>query len=119
MIIIAQEKAFENRIKKFIESKGGWYVKFFANSFTKSGIPDLLCCVNGYFVAIEVKAKNGKPSELQIYNKEKIRSAGGICIILYPNQFKDFKDVIEDLLSGDGGSFRSYRRQFDFDKEER
>lgn len=91
---MAAEKQFENKIKKYLDSMGCWYVKYFANSFTKSGIPDLIACVNGFFVAIEVKASNGKPSKLQIYNKEKIREAGGISIILYPEDFEDFKKLI-------------------------
>lgn len=60
------EKTFENKVKAFLESVGAWHVKFFANRMTRVGVPDILACVNGYFVAIEVKAQNGKPSELQM-----------------------------------------------------
>lgn len=95
---MAQEKTFENKIKKYLESKSCWYVKYFANGYTKSGIPDILACVNGYFVAIEVKAENGKPSELQFYHRNKIREAGGISVIIYPSQFTEFKMLIEDLI---------------------
>lgn len=34
-----KEKAFETRIKKYLEKKGCWFVKFFANAYTSSGIP--------------------------------------------------------------------------------
>jgi hypothetical protein len=101
VIIIAAEKNFENRLKKFLEDEGCWFVKFFANSFTKSGIPDVLCCCNGYFVAIEVKAPNGKPSELQKWNIQRINLADGIGVILYPDQFDDFKKLIEWLNCDD------------------
>lgn len=94
---MAQEKTFENKIKKFLETNGAWNVKFFANSFTKAGIPDILACVNGHFVGIEVKAQNGKPSELQLYNIRKIREAGGFAMILYPSAFPKFKEFIADL----------------------
>lgn len=97
MRTIAQEKTFENKVKKFLDSQGAWYVKFFANSFTKSGIPDILACVNGHFVGVEVKAQNGKPSELQLYNVEKIREAGGFAIVLYPSGFEKFKQFIVGL----------------------
>ena len=97
MCVIAQEKTFENKVKKFFEENGAWFVKFFANSFTKAGIPDILACVNGYFVGVEVKAQNGKPSELQLYNVEKIREAGGFAIVLYPSGFEKFKQFIVDL----------------------
>lgn len=94
---MAQEKTFENKVKKYIEESGGWQVKFFANSMTKKGIPDVLACVNGYFVAVEVKAQNGRPSELQLYQCRKIRDAGGFAFVLYPSGFERFKAFIEDL----------------------
>ena len=91
------EKIFENKVKKFIENSGGWQVKFFANRMTKEGIPDILSCINGYFVAIEIKAQNGKPSDLQIYHCEKIREAGGFAFILYPSGFEKFETFVKDL----------------------
>ena len=94
---IPAEKTFENKIKKFLESEGAYFVKFFANSYTKSGVPDILACVNGYFVGVEVKAQNGKPSELQLYNVEKIREAGGFAMVLYPSAFQKFKDFVKGL----------------------
>lgn len=95
---MATEKNFENKIKSFLGSKNCWFVKFFANRMTKEGIPDILACVNGYFVGIEVKAPNGKASPLQIKNREWIRNAGGIAIIVYPDQFEDLKQLINDLI---------------------
>lgn len=98
MVCIAQEKNFENKIKKHLQSLGIWYVKYFANRMTKVGVPDILACVNGYFVAIEVKAQNGRPAPLQIHNRDAIRHSGGIAIIVYPDQWEDFKLLIDDLL---------------------
>lgn len=95
---MAQEKLFENKIKKYLEQHGCWYVKYFANAYTRSGIPDLIACIGGWFVAIEVKAQNGKATDLQKYQRDKIREAGGISIVLYPDQFEDFKLLVNDLL---------------------
>lgn len=94
---IAGEKLFENKIKKYLDDNGAYYVKFFANAFTKTGVPDILCCVNGYFVGIEVKAPNGRPSELQLYNIRKIKESGGFAFVLYPSAFEEFKQFITDL----------------------
>ena len=94
----AQEKTFENKIKKFLEAEGAWFIKYWAGSqFTKAGVPDILACVNGYFVGIEVKAQQGRPSELQLYNIEKIRNAGGFALVLYPSAFPKFKEFIKNL----------------------
>lgn len=59
-------------IRVFIECCKYWG----GAAYTKSGIPDILSCCNGKFLGIEVKAKNGKPSELQLYNLKKIDEAG-------------------------------------------
>lgn len=61
----------------------------------------MLCCVNGHFVAIEVKAANGKPSELQEWNIQKIKDARGIGIILYPKDFNKFKQLVRALKQTD------------------
>ena len=66
-------------------------------AYTKAGIPDLLVCQNGFFVAVELKAPNGKPSPLQIHNLKKIDEAGGYAILLYPKDFELFKTLIQRL----------------------
>lgn len=111
---MAAEKTFENKIKKFLDEQGAWHVKYFANRMTKVGVPDILACVNGYFVAIEVKALNGKPSELQLWNVDKIREAGGIAVVLYPNQFEEFKNMIIKLNMNK--VCNDWHKQHDFDR---
>ena len=97
---MAQEKNFENKIKRYIEELGGWQVKFFANRMTKNGIPDLLCCVGGYFVGIEVKAQNGHPSALQLHHCSEIRKAGGFAFIVYPSGWEQLKVFLTGLKHG-------------------
>lgn len=98
---MAAEKNFENKIKKYLEELGAWQIKYWAGSqFTKSGVPDLIVCLNGYFVAIEVKAQNGKPSELQLYNIDKIREAGGFAFVVYPSAWEELKEILNDLSKG-------------------
>ena len=94
---MAQEKIFENKIKFYLKSIGAYFIKTHGDRFSKVGTPDIIACVNGKFVAIEVKAENGKPSELQLYHLEQIRNAGGISYLLYPKDFEQFKKDMEEL----------------------
>jgi len=94
---MAGEKNFENKIKKFLKDRECWYVKYFANRNTRAGVPDILACINGHFVAIEVKAENGKPTELQKWNVEQIKRSGGIALILYPADWERFVELINQL----------------------
>lgn len=92
------EKNFENRVKLFLKSKGVWYVKFWGGLYTKAGIPDLLICANGHFVAVELKAEDGHASMLQLNQIREIEKSNGIALILYPSQFEEFKKLINKLL---------------------
>lgn len=98
---MAEEKNFENRIKKFLKSNDIYYFKTFQNAFTKRGIPDIIACVNGFFVAVEVKATKGKASVFQLENKKDIEKNGGIHYLLYPSEFEKFKKEILDLKNGE------------------
>ena len=95
---MAKEKAFENKVKDYLKSIGAYFIKTHGDRFSRVGTPDILACVNGHFVAVEVKAENGKPSELQFYHLDEIRKAGGLAFLLYPKDFEQFKQKIQNLL---------------------
>lgn len=116
---MAAEKNFENKVKAFLNEQGCWILKTWSNGVQRSGVPDLLVCCNGYFIGVELKAPNGKPSELQLWNIEKIREAGGIAIVLYPDQFKAFQDLIYYMKNDRHTRFDSqiYPFQYKFDRE--
>lgn len=76
------EKQVENKIKRYLDSIGAYYIKTHGNMFSKAGTPDILACINGRFVGIEVKqADGGKVSALQKANIKLIRNAGGIAFV--------------------------------------
>lgn len=87
------EKKVENSIKKYLDSIGAYYVKQHGSAFTKVGIPDILACVNGKFVAIEVKKTGGGVvSEAQKVHIENIIKAGGIAFVA------DNVEIVKDKL---------------------
>lgn len=95
---MASEKSFENKIKRYLKESGCYRVKYHGNYFSENGTPDILACVNGYFLAIEVKADNGKPTELQLVKINDIRKAGGFAFVAYPSGWSKLKDIIDGLL---------------------
>lgn len=107
-----REKDFEKKVKDFLKKEGCWVLKTWSNGIQREGIPDLLVCCNGVFIGVELKAENGHPSELQIWNVEQIRKAGGMAIILYPDQYEDFRIMIRQLRSNFVES--AYMYQFKF-----
>lgn len=113
---MASEKQYENKIKKFLISEGvyeagtpehkivndvyGWFFKTWGGGMQRSGIPDLIINCNGYFLGIELKAPNGKPTELQKKNIDLINRGNGVGWILYPKDFELFKELIYELKGG-------------------
>ena len=95
---MAAEKVYENKIKRYLRECGCYEVKYHGNKFSTSGTPDILACVNGYFLGIEVKAQNGRPTELQLQKIKDIRRAGGFGYVAYPSGWFRLKDIIDGLL---------------------
>lgn len=60
------------------------------------GTPDILACINGHFVAIELKkdAKE-KLDRLQLYKLQKIVEAGGTSILAYPENWKHTLEYLQ------------------------
>ena len=59
-----------------------------ADRFT-SGIPDIIGCYLGRFIAIEMKVDYGKPTALQVYNLKQIKKNTGYgALITYSNKDK-------------------------------
>ena len=91
------EKTFENKVKLYLKQKGAYFIKTHGDRFSKVGVPDLIVCYKGLFIGIELKAPNGKPSELQLYNLREIEKSGGISYLLYPKDFEKFKKDLENF----------------------
>ncbi|WP_064606952.1 hypothetical protein [Streptobacillus moniliformis] len=93
------EKTLENKIKKHLENKGHWYIKISASVTMRAGIPDILTCIDGLFVALEIKNPNkkGKVSELQKYNIEKIKDSFGHALVI--DSWEQYLDEYYKIVS--------------------
>ena len=95
---MAREKVFENKLKKYLKSKGAWVLKYWGGAvYTQAGVPDLLVCYKGKFIGIEVKSETGRASELQLRTIDDIKKAGGIAFVLFPKDYDKFVEWFESL----------------------
>lgn len=87
------EKYIENQIKKWLDEHHHWYFKVHGGSFQKSGVPDIIACIKGKFVAIEVKKPNGGIiSKLQEIQIKKIQDSQGIAGVA--RSVDEFLDIL-------------------------
>ena len=76
------EKQLEIKTIKQLRLWGAWVVKIHGHAVGRVGIPDLLACYNGRFVAIEVKTPKGIVSDVQSLIITKIKRAGGLTFVI-------------------------------------
>ena len=90
------ESGFQRSIQREIEKRGGYCVKQHGSMITAVGIPDLLVCYKGMFIALEAKVDNNKPSKAQGVNLRNILKAGGFTAVVW-----NIKEVKAPIKKGD------------------
>lgn len=114
---MAAEKSFETQLKRWLESEGiyalgtaqqdmtvppcgYWEKRWGGGKYIKSGMPDMHIVVRGVSIEVELKAPNGRPSELQIQKLNQIDDAGCIGVVLFPKDFEKFQKLIKHFKRG-------------------
>ncbi len=59
-----------------------WWIKIHGSPQQVAGVPDLLICHRGQFVALEIKSDVGRETKLQIYRIDEIHGAGGTAEVV-------------------------------------
>lgn len=73
----------------------GYYEKRWGGGkYTKAGLPDMHIVVCGISIEIELKAPNGRASELQKQKLSQIADAGCIGFIAKPSDFENIKALV-------------------------
>lgn len=88
------ESKVKTAIKRVLASAGVYYTMPMGTGYGKSGVPDFICCVSGYFLAIEAKAGKGTTTALQDREIATIKAAGGAALIINENNFNDLLSTI-------------------------
>lgn len=84
------EKSFQNYVLKRLRTLplSFWYK---ANDRTTAGIPDIVGCVRGIYVGVELKL-HSKTSKIQDWTIDRINRAGGVSFVMTPDSFeRDFE----------------------------
>ena len=108
------EKQFEEKLKRWLEFEGiyalgtpvqdirtppcgYWEKRWGGGKYIKAGMPDMHIVVNGISLEVELKAPNGRPSEIQIQKLNQIDDAGCIAVVLFPKDFEKFQGLIKHI----------------------
>jgi Holliday junction resolvase len=92
------EKKVKDKVVKLIKAYGIYYFFPATHGYGRSGVPDIICCAKGKFIAIECKAGNNKPTALQEKEMADIRKAGGYAYVVNEDSLTMLGDTLRSLL---------------------
>jgi len=89
------EKVFKARVQRILKTyKDLWFFK--TNELSISGIPDILGCYKGLFIALELKRDSkSEATTLQLDTIELIKKAGGFATVVYPENLDQILKELE------------------------
>ena len=91
------EKDIVNQILKYLKNIPYCFAwKTHGDAYSHKGIPDIIVCLNGRFVAFEVKTPSGKLTMLQQSTLTKINAAKGNAYKV--TSLQEVQEYIEKIL---------------------
>lgn len=87
------EKLVKLGVVKLLRQYGVYFFFPATHGYGRSGVPDIVCCIKGKFLAIECKAGKNEPTALQQREINQIQQAGGMAIVV-----KEDLTLLEFLL---------------------
>lgn len=90
------EAKVKEKIKKILKEHNVYFAMPMGTGYGNSGVPDFLCCVDGFFVAIEAKAGKGEPTALQWKNLKEVNAAGGYTLVIRETNMGYLEEVIKE-----------------------
>ena len=94
------EAKVKKKVVDVIKKNDAYYFFPATGGYGRSGVPDVVCCYRGYFVAIECKAGTNKPTPLQEAEMAKIRQAQGFTLVVNEDNIDDVQDVFTTIDKG-------------------
>lgn len=95
---MTRENAILGTITRELTRRGAWWVKTHGTGTGRNGIPDLLACHYGVFIAIETKTRHGRTRPLQAFELEQVAKAGGYTLTARSlDQVRELLDEIETI----------------------
>jgi Holliday junction resolvase len=91
------EKKVKDKVVSVLKSEGAYYFFPATHGYGRSGVPDVIACVNGHFFAIECKAGTNKPTALQVRELEAIRRCGGVAVVANEENWDMVRDIVRKL----------------------
>lgn len=93
-----REKKLQDKCIDYLKHKGIYYINIHGGGWSSKGVPDLTVCINGRFVAFELKVGENDLQDDQKIHRIRIQRSGGLHYS--PYTLEEFIKIVEDLKNG-------------------
>tara|TARA_R100001530_G_scaffold100248_3_gene69669 strand:- start:246 stop:527 length:282 start_codon:yes stop_codon:yes gene_type:complete len=88
------EKKVKQKVAKLLKEVGAYYFFPATGGYGRSGVPDIVGCVDGKFFGIECKAGKNTTTALQELELKKIEESGGVAMVVNETNLPYFMDML-------------------------
>ena len=94
------ESHVKDAVKRVLKRLNSYYFMPPMNGYGASGVPDIVACLDGKFIAVEAKANGNKPTMLQLKNLKSIVAAGGYAFVVDETSVGIFTMMMDSIVNG-------------------
>jgi Holliday junction resolvase len=91
------EAKVKKKVVDVLKKNGAYYFFPATGGYGRSGVPDIVSCYRGVFIAIECKAGTNKPTPLQQAEMGKIKQAQGFVLVVNETNIDDVSTLLRDI----------------------
>ena len=91
------EAKVKAKIVDVLKDEDVYYFFPATHGYGRSGVPDIIACVNGHFLGIECKAGTNKPTALQVRELQRIRYANGVAVVANEQNWEMIRPLVRKL----------------------
>lgn len=88
------EKKVKDAVVAILKDYGAYYFFPIGTGYSSSGVPDIIVCYAGRFIAVECKAGHNTITPLQERNINMIHRNGGVAVVINEGNIH----VVEEVL---------------------
>ena len=92
------ERKVKEKVVTVLKQYGAYYFFPATYGLGRAGVPDIIACRHGFFIAIECKAGSNKPTPLQERELKAIGDNGGIAFVINEDNLTMLGDFFKELI---------------------
>ena len=93
---MGRETSLQDKAIDYLKGLGIYHLNLYGDGRSGKGKPDIIACINGKFVAFELKVGANGMQDDQIIHKIRIERSGGLHYS--PYTLSEFKSIVNNLL---------------------